>query len=345
MPGFSGETAATPVPIPSRLQVAGATILRELETVETVNALERAGVTVVVLKGVAISRWLYDTSTARPHADIDLLVSPAAIADAEQALERLGYDQRGALLTGDRPWGETTWMRNDDGAMIDLHRILTGIELSPEGAWAILSEETEITTLRGTRIQVLNEAARTLHLALHAADHGVHNHQPLEDLARSLTRLPEELWEQAAVLAARLRATDALAAGLKLDPRGAELATRLGIASAHSVESALRTDRFGGHALGLKWLLETPGARAKATFVRIKLAPPPSYLRTCSRMASRGKIGLALAYLWRPLHLARVSIPAGLALRRARARPSRCNASQRRITRSDQKVRKWSKYP
>ncbi len=194
-------------------------------------------------------------------------------------------------------------MRPHDGAGLDLHRTLTGIEVSPETAWLLLSEETEMLSLRGVEVEVLSQSGRALHLVLHAADHGFTSNRPLNELALALETLPEALWSRAASLAAKLEATAAFAAGLRLVPKGADLAARLRLPANDSLETALRASPATRHALGLQWLLQTPGLGAKASLLVRKLVPPPAYMRAWSRLAQKGSSGLILAYAWRPLYL------------------------------------------
>lgn len=297
-----GAAAALPAPPPQVVEV-GAAVLMELRIVEAAAALSDAGIRSVVLKGPSIGRWLYDTTQERSYGDSDLLVAPGEIHAAEKVIGALGYRRRGEALAGDRPWDALYWMRPRDGAALDLHRTLTGIEVSPETAWIVLSAETEVVTLRGEDIEVLNQPARALHLALHAADHGFTSDRPLKELALALGTLPEDLWREAADLAVKLEATAAFAAGLRMLPEGGELAARLGLPTNDSVEAALRASPATRHALGLQWLLQTKGPGAKASLLVRKLAPPPTYMRAWSRLAQKGSPGLVLAYAWRPLYL------------------------------------------
>ena len=290
-------------PLPLRLTPVGAALFRELIAAQTVDAMKRDGIRPILLKGPAIARWLYDSSTARVYGDSDLLVSPGNFDASQETIAALGYHPRGEQLPGDRPWSARYFMRPGDGTAVDLHLTLTGIETSPSRAWTILSERTEIMRMRGVDIEVLNEPARALHIALHAADHGVVVPRPLEDLDAALAILPEDLWRQAASLASLLEATAAFAAGLRLNPVGAELAARLGLPPNRSVEVALRASPATRHALGLQWLLQTRGLGAKASLLVRKVAPPPAYMRACSRLAQKGSPGLILAYAWRPLYL------------------------------------------
>nr|MBA2533283.1 nucleotidyltransferase family protein [Nocardioidaceae bacterium] len=281
----------------------------ELRITEAVAALGDAGLRCIVLKGPSIGRWLYDTTQERSYGDSDLLVAPGEIPAAEKVIFALGYRRQLEALIGDRPWGALYWMRPHDGAALDLHRALTGIEASPETAWLLLSEETELLSLRGVEVEVLNQAARALHLVLHAADHGFSSDRPLKELALALDALPQDLWSRAASLAAKLEASAAFAAGLRLVPEGAELAARLCLPDNDSVEVALRASPATRHALGLQWLLQTEGLGAKASLLVRKLAPPPAYMRAWSRLAQKGGLGLILAYFWRPLYLFLVAIP------------------------------------
>jgi hypothetical protein len=263
----------------------------------------KAGIRSLVLKGPSIGRWLYETLEERSYGDSDLLVAPGDVPAAENVIISLGYRRLSETLTGDRPWEALFWMRSNDGAALDLHRTLPGVEVSPETAWLLLSRETEILSLRGVEVEVLNQPARALHLALHAADHAFTSDRPLKELALALATLREDLWREAATLAASLEATAAFAAGLRLVPEGAEVAARLCLPDNNSVEVALRASPDTRHTRGLQWLLQTKGPRAKASLLVRKLAPPPAYMRAWSRLAQKGSPGLVLAYAWRPLYL------------------------------------------
>jgi hypothetical protein len=75
-------------------------------------------------------------------------------------------------------------------------------------------------------------------VALHAAQHGDrwqplhdgdHWLQPVHDLHRALERVDLETWRRADALAWELGAGPEFAAGLRLDPTGADVADRLGV--------------------------------------------------------------------------------------------------------------------
>ncbi|CAN5667364.1 hypothetical protein BH20ACT21_BH20ACT21_17640 [soil metagenome] len=302
-PAYSGSASTVLPTPPPQVSDAGAVVLMELRIVQAAEALRDAGIRSLVLKGPSIGRWLYETTQARRYGDSDFLVAPGDILAAEKVIGALGYRHRGEALAGDRPWDAWYWMRPHDGAALDLHRTLTGVEVSPETAWMLLSGKTEVVKLRGVEVEFLNQPARTLHLALHAADHGISSDRPLVELAKGLDALPEDLWREAADLAVTLEATAAFSAGLRLLPEGAELAARLHLPANNSPEVSLRASPASRHALGLQWLLQTHGLGAKASLLVRKFAPPPAYMRAWSRLAQKGSLGLVLAYAWRPLYL------------------------------------------
>jgi hypothetical protein len=124
--------------------------------------------------------------------------------------------------------------------------------------------------------------------------------QPLQDLARAVARFDDEVWEEAALLAERLEATAALAAGLRLDPGGSELADRLGLPTDLPFETVLTARHPRRGAVGLYRLATTPGVGPKARLVWRKLVPSPALMRSISPLARRGRLGFAAAYAWRP---------------------------------------------
>ena len=63
-------------------------------------------------------------------------------------------------------------------------------------------------------------------------------------------------------------------------------------------------------ALGLDQLARAESLRARLTILRHKFAPPPAFMRHWSSRARKGRLGLVLAYLWRPLWLL-ARLPAG----------------------------------
>jgi hypothetical protein len=290
----------------------------DVATAEVTAAFRAEGILTILLKGAALRDWP-SPDPARTSVDIDLLVPPDRFDDAEGVLERLGFESR-ALdgLPYDRPVPAHTWSGGTYGANIDLHRSLIGVGASPEVTWTILAAETNVLDLGTAKVDALAPAARAMHVALHAAQHGKEQTPPLRDLQRAVEALPLELWAEAAEIATRLDALPAFAAGLRLVPAGAAIASALKLPRAQTTDVALMAATPPDMARGFAWLDNLPGLREKGHFIARKLVPPPDWLRAWSPLARRGRLGLAAAYAWRLLWLLVHAGPGFLAWRRAR---------------------------
>ena len=189
------------------------------------------GVRAIVLKGPSFADWLYTDGTRRRYGDVDLLVSPAQLEQANAVLSRHGFVPH---TPGEHPLRDPTagqpWVRERDDAVIDLHVRLHGVGAPAAIAWTELSADTERQRVGGIKVEVLRPSARALHVALHAAQHGSRASKPIEDLRRALAVLDEDLWHEAAILAAHIQALPAFATGLRHLPEGGVLAARLGAA-------------------------------------------------------------------------------------------------------------------
>jgi hypothetical protein len=278
-------------------------LVADVTTARLLAALRQAGVRAIMLKGPAVAEWLYQ-GAVRLYGDCDILISEEDLDAAEAVLEDLEFcNVGGKPIPNDRPWYARCWTRTRDGAVIDVHRTLSGIGVAPTDAWRVLSLNTEPMWIKGVDVEVLREPARALHVALHAAHHGTRSPKPLEDLTRALDLVKVDAWRTAASLAVALEARAAFAAGLNLLPEGRRLALTLGVFDKPSVEIALRVGSAPRLSLGIAWLMGIPGLRPKLRLVFRKAVPSPDYLRGWKPLAQRGPAGLCLAYLWRPLWL------------------------------------------
>ncbi len=264
---------------------------------EVSAALRRADIPVVLLKGAALATWLYDDGAVRPYGDIDLLVAPAEHSRAEAVLVSLGFDDwRLGLSPLEAAAHAREWAR--DGVYVDLHHSLWGVGLDPALAWLLLVEGTETLAVGGGQLSVLGRPAQALHVALHAAQHGPRHPKPAQDLARALTRLPIDTWQQAAALAGRLGAAEAMGAGLRLAAGGPDLAARLGLPSrAPLVVEVSATSRARG-AKALAKVIATPGIGPKSVRAARLAVPSCSLVRLSVPFAARSRAGLAVGYVW-----------------------------------------------
>jgi hypothetical protein len=302
-----------------RAQSEGVNLVNDALTGRIVGALRDSGVESVLLKGAAVRRWLYDGEERRSD-DVDLLVSGRDRDAIDAALSAAGLRYLGPSAVGRGRPHRQLWEDPVSTIVLELHESLTGIGVSDERAWDLLSQETDEVVLAGISVATLGTGGRTLHLALHAAQHGSESPRTLEDLQRGLERLPEALWRDAARLADRLRALPAFVTGLTLVPGGTELVRRLALETHEPEDVALRAATAPPGSQGLAWLMALPGPAAKARFLARALVPPRVFMRAWDPLARRGPIGLALAYLRRPAWLLRHLPTAVRAWRRANRR-------------------------
>lgn len=287
----------------------------DLMTAEVLRAFETARVPSLLLKGPSIVRWLYP-GHVRHYGDADLLVPPTARGDAERALESLGF----APILEQRKmpswWQEhaVEWRRGKELPAVDLHRTLTGVGVADEHLWGVLSSDTETMMVGGFPATVLSLPGRALHLAIHTAQNGADK----GDLSLALVRAGEGTWIEAARLADELEATAAFAAGLRLVPRGRELAASMNLPPTPPVDVALRAARAPAQALTVDRLARASGPRERMAIVRHKLVPPPTFMRHWSKRARRGRLGLLMAYAQRLLWVARTTPAAVRAWHRGR---------------------------
>jgi hypothetical protein len=314
-----------------QVQSAIRTLALDRITAQVVTALEGEGIRSILLKGPALARWLYRDDEWRGYVDSDLLVSPDDVIAAEATLKRIGFE-REALHSIPHDWESysSAWI-GPRASNIDLHHTLVGIGVSARRFWSIMSKETERMRVGGADVEVLAPPARALSLVMHVAKDGSRRDKARHDLAHAAQRLPIELWEEALILAEQLEAVPAFAAGLRANPEGRRLADRLELAElTPPVDVAIR--QGGGApplAAGMNWLLTTHGLRRKLKVVARKIIPPPRFMRAWSPLARRGRVGLLLAYVARPVWVAVRVPPAARAVFRARRAERRASARDR----------------
>jgi hypothetical protein len=300
---------------------AGVGLAGELATTRIVDGLRAADVEPIVLKGPVTTRWLHPTGTVRYSTDIDLLVAPEVRQRAHAYLHRIGYEQ---LLSSQAAGSHaTTWVR-EGSFSVDLHRSLVGVGVDEARAWQILANASETADMGESTCQVLDATGRTLHVVLHAAQHGPRDPRVLEDLSALLELVSLDDVAAAQRLAHELDASGAFAAGLGIDPRGRSLRSQLSLAARTTTESELRAAGAPALALGVERLASTRGTLGRMKYLWSEVVPERAFMRVWHPVASRGPLGLAAAYLFRPFWLA-ARLPRALAAfrharRRARAR-------------------------
>lgn len=298
----------------------GATAKVDAAAAEVLAAFAQAGVDALLLKGRALGALLYESGERWGYADVDVLVAPQHLGAAERILAGLGYSNegtgRGIDDIGGVVHGEP-WIRAGSGRLdrtpIDLHRRLAGARAAPAVAWEALSARRAWIEVGGRRAATLDHCGQALHLAIHAAQHGPAFDRLLDELSLALERWPLEVWVCAAALARQLDATPAFAAGLRLVPQGAALASELALPPTAELDWTIRhrEERPRG-TLHLQALQELDSSAERLALARRWLFPPRAWIAQEHRW-TRGLAPLLLAAY--ALHLGRLPVWAARAWR------------------------------
>lgn len=306
------------VSAPSPLERALRKLTLDAMTCEVLSAFREDGVDVIVLKGITLQR-LYGEESTRAYGDADLYVGPAQMPLARAALARIGFHRRIDPLEHPFrvPEAHAEEWGSRDGA-VDLHWRVMGIGASDTRAWELLARRTRPLAIGGETARALDDEATALLLALHAAQHGERVAQPREDLRRGIARLGAAAWTGASRLARELAAVDEFAAGLRMTPEGTELAAQLGLPHVRARAVRLRSGPQPPAAVGLLTVLDTPWRHGKTRALLDALFPDPEFMRMHFPLATRGRAGLACAYVARAASRAWQLPAAARAVRRSR---------------------------
>lgn len=271
--------------MPSDVVQTARALASDVVCAEVVAAWSQRGIASILLKGPTVAEWLYP-DRARGYVDIDLLVDPGRVLQAAGVLAELGF----APFDGHVSLHAHPWIRQRDGAEIDLHVTLWGPRRPAAQVWSELRAMTVPRRIGAVTVPALELPARALHVVLHGAQHA-ELAKPREDLRRALELVPFEVWRAAAALADRLWALPAMAEGLALEPAGQALARRLTL-----VRAAAFAERFGApHAIGLARVIEAPGWRDRVEL----LARGVAHTRPWALFRTLGAVGRS-AELRRP---------------------------------------------
>ena len=270
---------------------------------EVCAALRNRDVPVAVLKGPVLAKQLYDGDASRTYRDTDLLVPARSEHAAYAALRDIGFVAAiGTGVTDPGVADEHQWLR--DGFIVEVHVSLVGVGIRADHVWDVLASHMVRGRVGGAEVLTLDRAGLAMHVALHAAQHGVAWTKALEDLDRGLERWDAETWRSAAALAAQLRASSAFEAGLRLRPSGARVVDSLELQHPADVATALRVASAPDAAFGLERMLRRQGLLGKLAYLARAAVPKPAFMRWWSPLGRRGRVGLAVAYLYRPIWLA-----------------------------------------
>lgn len=222
------------------------------------RALDRAGITWLVVKGPVLAELLHENPGLRPYADLDLVVPGEQLGGAVAALEAAGcrtLDRNWALLHGEMK-GELHSVA-PMGTVIDLHwhliheRHVRNFFRVP---MADLFARARSVELNGQSVRTLDPVDTVLHLGLHTMLSGADRLLWFKDLERAVAADGD--WDRLICRAEQWRA------GLAL---GTALATARRLVAAPIPERVVRS------------LASSPAWRALAR-VAATIAPPERHL-------------------------------------------------------------------
>ncbi len=205
------------------------------------SALADDGLTTVLLKGPAFDQLLFKGLRRRAYSDIDLLVEPGRVEEAERLMKQLGFDRvpkRPLAAFGWRlgvtvrlldPPHATAWVRERDQFTVDLHHTLPLVSARPAEVWRALGAHRVTITVIDSEVETIDRPASALLIALHAAHHGPTWSRARTDLERACEVLEPGCWRAAKQLAKDLGAADAMGIGLGTTAAGCAIAREIGV--------------------------------------------------------------------------------------------------------------------
>ncbi len=165
-------------------------MVHQSELMEILGTLTKLGLTPLVFKGAILAHTIYRSPACRPMSDIDLWLPDEQLADAQTALEQIGYVQ---ILLESRPLalqrhtdGEIQLAGTKEGqGVIELHwGVFAGEWLSVASAIdrRAVWDRRQLFNLFGNEIFVLDPVDNLLQVVVHL---GI-NHQMTKSALRSL---------------------------------------------------------------------------------------------------------------------------------------------------------------
>jgi hypothetical protein len=149
-------------------------VSREMSLKEILEALNKKGVSPVLIKGVYIGGFVHDDPALRTMCDIDLLVPEEDFEVSASVLKVLGYESEfDSGFSEDRKikLGET-FTRIGNGFMaVDLHRSLRCMDYYLFPLSEVWTRTTE-KSLYGYRVRLLSPELNFIYTAMHALNHG-----------------------------------------------------------------------------------------------------------------------------------------------------------------------------
>lgn len=166
------------------------------ETSRLARLFVEAGVRVLALKGAALSAQLYGEPARRAARDVDLLVDPDRLIEAEGILVKAGYKRHLNMRSPrehaayQRAIKEIEFFHATTGELVELHYRLTDNPNLLSVDFDALWNDREEVSIGDGRVATLARHRLPLYLCAHGADHGWARLHWLMDFAAALPPSP-----------------------------------------------------------------------------------------------------------------------------------------------------------
>jgi hypothetical protein len=229
------------------------------------EALARAGIPALALKGPALAARIYGDLAARQFCDLDILIARRHLSAAGKLLASLDYRSCRPVNSLPERSYEAGFVHADGRSVLELQWAIApahfGLSFDFDEAWSRRSW----VSLPGGGVPVLAAADEMLQLCIHGAKHGWFQLKWILDLARAVATFADLDWRGLGAFAATLGASRMLNLGLLLardaGPRPLPEAIRTGVSGdavaasmARRILSRIRRgDRVVPAALEERW--------------------------------------------------------------------------------------------
>ena len=190
------DATAALAPLRQRTTMRGLRQLADLR--QATNRLTESGIPSLVLKGLPLSVRLFGTPLARECVDIDLLVPPDAVADAERALSQGGWrlvkpsfhPTPARIRCYDRFVKDRLFVGH--GSVLELHHRLVGNPFLLRTRFDSLRLNAALVEVGGHRFAALGDDDLLLYLAVHGQLHRWSRLKWLCDIAALIGSIDED---------------------------------------------------------------------------------------------------------------------------------------------------------
>jgi hypothetical protein len=291
------------------VKAAAADLLRERELRRVLDALDRAGVSTLVIKGAQLAYSLYARPHLRARLDTDLFVAAASRAEADQVLTGCGYE-RPQQVTGDLVLHQAFYVRRHAGVAVHALDVHWKIANPHVFAGVLTFEEAWTDSIPLVRLAASARGLSPVHALFLACVHRVAHHYDsdslmwLYDIHLIASELTDADWSRFLDLARERRVSAVCRTGLaRAAARFATVVPRRVLDSLVPAADAAGPEASAAYLARHRRPVDNfladvralPGWTARLQLVREHLFPPRRYMHDVYAPDSRAPLALLYA--------------------------------------------------